>query len=80
MTLPRYEAICDHWERIPPLSVSASVIAQSLGASKPKAKAQKGGQKPQAQGNSVNDRQALFDMLGGAGFSTEKPEWLASTK
>ena len=73
MTLPRYEAICEHWERIPPLSVSASVIAQSLGASKPKPKAQK------AQAHGTNDRQALFDMLGGAGFSTEKPEWLPAT-
>ena len=80
MTLPRYEAICDHWERIPPLSVSASVIAQSLGASKPKPKARGGkkGRAPEAHG--VNDRQALFDMLGGAGFSTEKPEWLATAK
>lgn len=70
MTLPRYEAICAHWEKVPPLSVSASVIAQSLGATRPK----------KAAKEETNDRQALFDMLGGAGFNTEKPEWLRATK
>jgi len=70
MTLPRYQAICEHWERVPPLSVSASVIAQSLGATRPKKK---------AEAEQANNRQSLLDMLGGAGFSREKPEWQRQT-
>lgn len=70
MTLPRYEAICAHWEKTPPLSVSAWVIAQSLGAKKDGNKRVAADSRGQE-----NDRQALFDMLGASGFSTKKPDW-----
>jgi len=75
MTLPRYEAICEHWQRVPPLAVSTWAIAQSLGASKPTAAKKKAGNEEQKS----NDRQAFLDMLGGAGFKqVGKPEWLTT--
>ena len=71
MTLPRYEAICDHWQRVPPVAVSASAIAQYLGAIKldpaPKRKAEPAKEQ---------DMAALFEMFGASGFSTSKPDWL----
>lgn len=69
MTLPRYEAICKHWERVPPLAVSAAAIAAKMGVTRPKSK----GADEQEKSSS---RQSLFDMLGGAGFNTETPAWL----
>lgn len=74
MTLPRYEAICAHWERVPPVSVSAAALArryEAIGAA-PKKKAV-------AEADRTNQRQALLDMLGGVGFASEKPEWLRAT-
>lgn len=72
MTLPRYAAICAHWETTPPLSVTAWVIAQSLGA-KPKKPVAAPGKE-----NSAGDRQALLDLFGaaGSGLTQGKPEWL----
>lgn len=70
MTLPRYEAVCAHWERVPPISVSAAAIAASMGV-----KRQKVGKGAGEQERTAN-RQGLFDMLGGAGFKSETPEWL----
>lgn len=75
MTLPRYGAICDHWAKIPPLAVSASVIAQILGAEKPKPRL-KGEAEEMEQ---ASNRQALMDLLGGAGFNQRAPEWLTET-
>ena len=78
MTLPRLEAICDHWLRVPPMAISASHIAQSLGASKAPAKAKKSEKAKEL--NDASARQELFDMLGGSGFKlTEKPEWQRAT-
>lgn len=71
MTLPRYAAICEHWDRVPPLAISAAAIAASMGVKREKAKAAADEQEQ------ANNRQGLFDMLGGAaGFKTETPEWL----
>lgn len=69
MTLPRFEAICGHWKRVPPIAVTTALIAQSLGAWKPDAP-------PPKAAPTQGDLQGLVDMLGGAGFSREKPEWL----
>jgi hypothetical protein len=69
MTLPRWEEICKHWERIPPLSISAAAIAAHIGVKRPKPRAE-------AEQERQSSRQGLFDMLGGAGFSTETPAWL----
>ncbi len=65
MTLPRYEAIAEHWEKVPPLSVSAAAIAQAMGVKR---------EAPKRKGE--QDLQGLFETLGGAGFKTEKPTWL----
>jgi len=75
MTLPRYRAICAHWERSPPLGVTAWAIAQSMGAKKAQPKAKTEEQK----GESL---QGLLEMMGAgnSGFSAEKPEWLRTTK
>ncbi len=75
MTLPRYRAICDHWERAPPLGVSTWIIAQSLGAKKAAPKAR-------TEAEKTESLQGLFEMMGagGSGFSAEKPEWLRTTK
>lgn len=73
--MPRYGAICDHWAKIPPLAVSASVIAQMLGAEKPKPRP-KGKEEELAN---ASNRQALLDLLGGAGFNQKAPEWLTET-
>ncbi len=59
MTLPRYQAICDHWARVPPLAVSAAGIAQYLGAIKSQQPAAK---QPEER---ADNRQALLDMFGG---------------
>lgn len=67
--MPRWEAICKHWERIPPLSVSAAAIAVQAGVKRPKPRAE-------ADQERQSSRQSLFDMLGGAGFNTETPAWL----
>lgn len=77
MTLPRYEVICAHWERVPPVSVSAAALArryEAIGAAPKK--------KGAAEADRTGQRQALLDMLGGVGFASEKPEWLraATTK
>jgi hypothetical protein len=73
MTLPRWKVICGHWERVPPLSVSASFIAQSMGAARPKKKAK--------AVNEESEMQSLMVELGSsAGFSSEKPEWLRTAK
>jgi hypothetical protein len=69
MTLPRWEVICKHWERIPPLSISVAAIGDRMGVTRPKPRAQ-------ADQDKQANRQGLFDMLGGAGFSTETPAWL----
>ena len=74
MTLPRYEAICAHWERVPPVSVSAAALARRYEAIAAAPK-----KKVAAEADRTSQRQALFDMLGGAGFSAEKPEWLRAT-
>lgn len=71
MTIPRYQAICEHWERIPPVAVSASLIAQSLGAMKLRKSTTKAKEDDRA-----STRQSLMDMLGGVGFSKQKPDWL----
>lgn len=73
MTLPRYRAITERWKTFPPLSVTAAAIARGLGIMKPAA------QKPSPEGgNTADQRQALFDMLGvsGSGFKQERPQWL----
>jgi len=77
MTLPRYEAICAHWQRVPPVAISASQIAQSLGAQqRPASRARAGADEAER----VASRQGLFDMLGGAGFNQRAPEWLQATQ
>ena len=75
MTLPRLDAIVAHWEVVPPLAVSVAAIASVLGVgrSSTKAPAKKSGA---GAAKEVQDAQALIDLLGGAGFSTEKPAWL----
>ena len=80
MTLPRYRAICEHWERTPPLGVTAWAIAESLGAKKagPKRRAEKAGMSKAAEAENWNGLMELFGNPG-AGFSAEKPEW-ATTK
>lgn len=73
MTLPRYAAICEHWGRVPPLSVSAWVIAQWTGAKLDK-KAATAKASPEQKSQ---DRQALMDLMAGAGgIVTGRPEWL----
>ena len=74
--MPRYAAICARWERVPPLSVTASIIAQSLGAMKAPAPKKAGGGGVKEAADAVSNRQSLIDLLGGVGFATEKPEWL----
>ena len=77
--MPRYRAICDHWERTPPLSVSAWVIAQSLGAKPAAKRARKPDVVPDAE--RAGNRQALIDMFGGTpgmGLAKGKPEWLTT--
>lgn len=71
MTLPRFDAICKHWERVPPLAVSAAAIAARMGVVRQQAA------KPDEQERAAS-RQGLFDMLagGGAGINREVPEWL----
>lgn len=71
MTLPRLASIAAHWEKVPPLAVSAAAIAAALGVKRDAPAPTK-----------KQDPQALFDALGGGGFSMEKPTWLtaATTK
>jgi hypothetical protein len=66
MTLPRLDAVLAHWENVPPLSVSTASIAAALGVQRATPK-----KVDQAQ-----NAQELMDLLGGAGFKSEKPEWL----
>lgn len=78
MTLPRYEVICAHWERVPPVSVSAAALArryEALAAAPRKKAAPKSDDR-------ASQRQSFLEMLGQMGFSSEKPEWLraATTK
>lgn len=72
MTLPRWETICAHWEKTPPLAVTAWVIAQGLGAKR---------EAPKTRESKVSQAQELMELLGGAGsgFSQRKPEWLTTT-
>ena len=72
--MPRYEAICAHWERVPPVSICVAALArkyEAIGAPKKKGAG--------ADRDRASQRQALMDMLGGSGFSSEKPEWLRAT-
>jgi hypothetical protein len=75
MTLPRYRAICDHWERSPPLGVTAWAIAESLGAKK------KTPTKRKDDPKKGGDLQGLLELLGGggSGFSrSERPAWMTT--
>jgi hypothetical protein len=75
MTLPRFEAICKHWERVPPLAVSAAAIASRMGVVRQQAAAAKA--ERQDDQDRAASRQALVDMVGGAGgINREVPEWL----
>lgn len=69
MTLPRLDVIVEHWKKVPPLAVSAAAIASALGVGREKTA------KPARKSSPAE----LFDMLGGSGFSTSKPEWLKTT-
>jgi hypothetical protein len=75
MTLPRFEAICKHWERVPPLAITAAAIASRMGVAMHKATAKAHVQDEQEK---TASRQGLFDMLagGGSGINREVPEWL----
>ncbi len=75
--MPRYRAMLDHWQRHPPLGVTAWAIAESLGAKKKPVPVD---MKKQQDGS---DMQGLLELLGGgdSGFSaTEKPQWLTTAK
>lgn len=79
MTLPRLDAISEHWRKVPPLSVSVAAIAAVLGATpaaKGPSKTDSEPKKPPAE----QDPQALIDLLGGGGFSQGKPEWLKAAQ
>lgn len=76
MTIPRLTAIVAHWERVPPASVSLASIAAALGARSKPAQSAAAAQPAQKEQN----RQALFEALGGQGFSTEKPAWLKAAQ
>lgn len=55
---------------VPPVSVSAYLIALSLGAATPAKPAKSKDAQPE------QNLAELYDMLGGAGFETKKPDWL----
>lgn len=71
MTLPRLDVIVAHWKKVPPLAVSVAAIATALGVGREK-------EAPKKK-KTASSAAELFDMLGGAGFSTSKPEWLKTT-
>lgn len=70
MTLPRLDVIVEHWKKVPPLAVSVAAIATALGVGREKAATKK---------KTASSAAELFDLLGGTGFSTSKPEWLRTT-
>lgn len=67
MTLPRFDAIAKHWERIPPLSVSVAGIAAALGVER------------KARPSAGQDMGELAGLVG-SGFTSEIPEWLKTVK
>lgn len=72
--MPRLDAICKHWEKVPPLAVSAAAIASRMGVVRQQAAAKSEQQDDQER---ATNRQALVDMVGGAGgVNREVPEWL----
>lgn len=73
MTLPRLAVIAERWQRVPPLSVSVSCIAQAMGAKL----ATPAGGKVVDQAASDGNLDDLVAMMGGTGgFGTELPAWL----
>lgn len=77
MTIPRFVAICAHWQKVPPVAVSAARIAEALGVKVAPAPASSTAGL-QDEKERAASRQALVDMIGGAGggVNTEMPEWL----
>ena len=80
--MPRYRAICDGWQRTPPLCVSAWVIAESLGAKRnapPPKRMVKGEAAPADTDERKAQRQSLIEMFGGtAGMALKRekrPAW-----
>ncbi len=71
MTLPRLKAITARWSEVPPLSTTVLIIARILGYEhKPAVTSSK---------RSDQDVSELMGMLGGLGFSSEKPAWLTKS-